>query len=234
VGGLNFYVKLIIDSLSKGVKDGDGKKVIVAQEQRILRDGLISLLKDMDIETVGEAEDGIKALQLVERLRPDLVLMGLSFPGMGGVSATREIKKRFPETKILVLSSLDSEEHIRTAFKAGADGYCLEDSSVQELVSAIGAVLAGKVYFGSSISDRILNGYLRSHRPSKLDRLTGREKEILKLLGGGCRNEEIARLLSISDKTVAKHKSNIMRKLDCHTVSDLAAFAPHNRFSGRR
>ena len=208
------------------MREGDEKKVIVAEEQKIVRDGLRSLLTGMEgMKAVGEAKDGPEAVQLVEHLRPDLVLMGLSVPGASGLSATKEIKKRFPETKILVLTAFDSEDYIRAAFKAGADGYCLKDSSLQELIGAIESVLAGKVYFSPAISAKILNGYLRPHKPSKLNLLTRREKEILRLLGEGHKNEEIAVLLSISDKTVMKHKSNIMRKLDCHTASDLAAFA---------
>jgi DNA-binding NarL/FixJ family response regulator len=208
------------------VRDGADKKVIIAEEHKIVRDGLMSLLRNTEgVEAVGEAKDDVKTVQLVERLRPHLVLMGLSITGMSGLRATKEIKKRFPETKILILTTHDSEDYIRAAFKAGADGYCLKDSALQELLSAVESVLAGKVYFSPAISGKILHGYLRSYKPSKLDLLTHREKAILKLLGDGHEIVEIASLLSISDKTVAKHKSNIMRKLDCHTASGLASFA---------
>jgi DNA-binding NarL/FixJ family response regulator len=233
IGSIKIKIKLgdLSSDRLKGVRGGAEKKVIVAEKQKIVRDGLISLLSGIEgIETVGEAEDGLKALQLVEQLRPDLVLMDLSISETSGLSATKEIKNRFPETKILVLTTHDSEDYIRAAFQAGADGYCLKDSGLQELVSAVEYVLAGKIYFSPAISDKILHGYLQPHRPPKLDLLTRREKEILKFLGGGHTNEEIASLLSISDKTVSKHRSNIMRKLHCHTAADLAAFAIQGEF----
>ena len=207
------------------MRDGADKKVIVAEEQKILRDALTRLLKEIEgLEAVGEAEDEGGVVEAVERLRPDVVIMGLSATEISGLSATREIKKRFPETKILILTVYDSEEQIRAAFKAGADGYCLKDSGLEEFSIAIKAVLAGKVYFTPAISDKVLEGYLRPDKPSKLDVLTKREKEILRLLGEGRRNIDIAQLLSISDKTVAKHKGNIMRKLG----SDLNAIAVRN------
>jgi len=216
----------VVPGRFKEVKDGAEKKIIVADEQKIVRDGLISLMKGMEgVHAVGEAKDGREGLKLVERLRPDLVLMGLCVPRTSGLSATKEIKERFPKTKILFLTPFDSEDYIRAAFRAGADGYCLKGSGLQEMTIAIESVLAGKVYFTPDISDKILNGYLRPRRSSKVDLLTRREREILKFLGEGHKNEKIAQLLSISNKTVAKHKSNIMRKLDCHTASDLTAFA---------
>jgi DNA-binding NarL/FixJ family response regulator len=214
------------------VREGDEKKLIIAEEQKIVRDGLISLLRDLEgIVTAGEAKNGSEAVQLVERLRPDLVLMGLAIAKTSGLSATKEIKERFPETKVLVLTSYDSEDYIRAAFKAGADGYCLKDASLPELVNAIESLLAGKVYFSPAVSSKIVNGYLRRNKPSKLHLLTGREKQILQLLTRGHKNGEIASFLSISDKTVAKHRSNIMKKLGCHTVADLAALVQKISFT---
>jgi DNA-binding NarL/FixJ family response regulator len=214
------------------VREGDEKKLIIAEEQKIVRDGLISLLRDLEgIVTAGEAKNGPEAVQLVERLRPDLVLMGLAIAETSGLSATKEIKDRFPETKVLVLTSYDSEDYIRAAFKAGADGYCLKDAGLPELVNAIESLLAGKVYLSPAVSSKIVNGYLRRNKPSKLHLLTGREKQILQLLTRGHKNGEIASFLSISDKTVAKHRSNIMKKLGCHTVADLAALVQNISFT---
>jgi two-component system response regulator NreC len=227
---LNFKVRRVdfLQADWRGVRDGDAKKikVIVAEEPTITRDGLISLLRGVEnIEVLEETRDSAEIAELAEHLRPDVVLIDPSIRGKSGLSVAKEIKKRFPETKVLVLTSYDSEDYIRAAFKAGADGYCLTGSGLQELVLAIESVLAGKVYFTPAISNKILDGYLRAHKPTRVDLLTHREKEILKLLGEGLKNGEIAQLLSISDKTVAKHKSNIMRKLDCHTTSDLTVFA---------
>jgi DNA-binding NarL/FixJ family response regulator len=162
--------------------------------------------------------------------RPDLVLMDLSMPRLSGFSALSEIKRRFPETKVLVLTIHDSEDYIFEAFHAGADGYCLKDSSFDELDRAIRCVLSGKPFFSTAISNRILEGYLSGGQASRgensqLQCLSQREKEILKLVGENYRNREIAELLFISEKTVEKHRSNIMRKLDCHTSSALTAFS---------
>jgi DNA-binding NarL/FixJ family response regulator len=206
------------------VSDGAEKKFIVADKQKILRDGLMSLLGCVEsLKAVGEAKDGGELVQRVEQLRPDLVLMDLSFPGRSGVSAAKEIKKRFPQTKILVLTTYDSEDCIRAALQAGADGYCLKETGLEELVLAIESVLEGKIYLSPAISDKIIDGYLRPHKPAKVDLLTHREKQIFELLGEGHNNKAIADLLSISVKTVEKHKSNIRRKLDCRAASDLDA-----------
>jgi len=208
------------------------KKVIIAEDQKLLRHALKALLSDMDyLEVVGEAEDGSDAIRGVERHRPDLVLMDLSMPRISGLSALGEIKRRFPETKVLVLTIHDSEDYIFEAFHSGADGYCLKDSSFEELDRAIRCVLSGKPFFSTAISDRILEGYLNGGglasrgENSQLQSLTQREKEILKLVGENYRNREIAELLFISEKTVEKHRSNIMRKLNCHTSSALTALS---------
>jgi DNA-binding NarL/FixJ family response regulator len=218
----------------RGVNEIVRKKVIIAEDQRILRDGLKVLLSEMDyLDIVGEAEDGSGAIRAVERLRPDLVLMELSMPRVSGLTALTEIKRRFPETKVLVLTIHRSQDYIFEAFRSGADGYCLKDSSFEELDRAIRCVLSGKPYFSTGISDRILEGYLKGAQASRgetpqVHGLTQREKEILKLLGENRKNREIAELLFISVKTVEKHRSNIMRKLNCHTASALASFSKQN------
>jgi DNA-binding NarL/FixJ family response regulator len=210
------------------------KKVIIAEHLRILRDGLKVLLSEMDyLEVVGEAEDGSEAIRAVEQLRPDLVLMELSMPRISGVTALNEIKKRFPETKVVVLTIHNSGDHIFEAFRSGADGYCLKDSSFEELDRAIRCVLSGRPYFSAAISQSILEGYLKGAQAyggesPDVQGLTQREREILKLVGENHRNREIAELLFISEKTVEKHRSNIMRKLNCHTASALAAFSIQN------
>jgi len=209
---------------------GDKHRVVIAEDQRILRDGLSSMLSGKEnFEVVGTAEDGIEAIRAVRELKPDIVLLDHSMPRMDGISAIREIKRTSPNTKILLLTIHDSEEHILHAFQSGADGYCLKEAAYRELLIAIQSVLSGKPYISPGISDKVLVGYLKGAEiPSsdpQWESLTSREKEILKLVGEGYKNTDIADYLCISVKTVEKHRANIMGKLDLHTASALTAYA---------
>lgn len=206
------------------------KKIVIAEDQRILREGLRSILSPNDaIEIVGEAEDGLEAIRAVEERHPDLLLLDIGMPRMSGLSAITEIKNRFPGTKILALTIHESDEYVLEAFRGGADGYCLKDASTSELLVAIESVLSGRRYISPGISDKVLVGYSEQRKTLKSttawDELTQREKEVLKLVGEGYKNKEIADYLCISEKTVEKHRSNIMMKLDLHTASALTAFA---------
>ena len=204
-------------------------EIVIAEDHTILRQGLRALLSsDPDFEIVGEAEDGRVAVRLVETLSPDLLLMDLSMPRMTGMEAITEIKKRSPATKIVVLTVHKGEEYILSALKAGADGYVLKDAGHDELVTAVKNVLAGKRYLSPDISEKVIGGYLEGRRFLKAapwDTLTQREREILKLIAEGYKNKEIAEHLFISLKTVEKHRSNLMRKLDLHNTAALTAFA---------
>ena len=206
------------------------KKIVIAEDQKILREGLISLLSSGDdFEIVGEAEDGLSAVRCVERCNPDLLLLDLSMPKMSGISAIKEIKSQIPQTKILVLTIHETEEYILEVFKSGADGYCLKDASHSELLVAIKSVLSGNRFISPGISDKVLEGYLEDRETlksgSSWDSLTRREREILKLVGEGYKNKEIAGYLSISAKTVEKQRSNNMRKMNLNTASELTAYA---------
>ena len=169
----------------------DGKKrIVIAEDYTILREGLRALLSSApDMEIVGEAEDGQAAIRLVEKLRPDLALMDLSMPKLTGMDAIREIKKRSPRTKILVLTVHKTEEYIVAAFQMGADGYALKDASHSELEVAVRSVLQGKRYVSPGISDQLIDGYLEGRRKAKpataWDMLTRREREIIKLIAVG-------------------------------------------------
>lgn len=205
-------------------------RIVIAEDHTILREGLRALLgSDPQFEVVGEAEDGREAIRAVEQLEPDLVLMDLSMPRMHGMDAIREIKKGTPVTKILVLTVHKSEEYVLAAFQAGADGYVLKDATHAELVMAIKTVLSGRSYLSPAVSHMVIEGYLEGKkemkRESSWDSLTAREREILKLVAEGNRNREIADFLCISAKTVEKHRSNLMKKLNLHNVSALTAFA---------
>jgi two-component system response regulator NreC len=206
------------------------KRIVIAEDQRIVRKGLCSLLTPSDeFEIVGEAEDGLDAVRCVQACKPDLVLLDLSMPKLNGIAAIKEIKKQYPETKILALTVHDSDEHILAAFEAGAEGYCLKDATHAELLTSIRSVLSGKTYLSPEVSKKVLEGYLEGRkalkRTSSWDRLTQREKEVLKLVGEGYKTKEIADYLCISWKTVQTHRANIMDKLGVHSASALTAYA---------
>ena len=205
-------------------------RIVLADDHTIIREGLTSLLSsEPDFEVVGGAADGREAIECVERLTPDIVLMDLSMPRMDGMEAIRQIKSRCPDTKILVLTVHKNEEYIRATFQAGADGYVLKYVSHADLVSAIRTVMEGAPYLSPAVSQVVLEGYLGGMdtlKPaSSWEMLTPREREILKLIAEGYKNREIAELLCISPKTVATHRANIMKKVDLHTAAALTAYA---------
>jgi DNA-binding NarL/FixJ family response regulator len=205
-------------------------RIVIAEDHRILREGLKSLIQTSEgFDVVAEAEDGIEAIRAVEKHQPELLLLDLSMPRMTGFSVIKDIKNRFPETKILALTIHESEDYILESFNSGLDGYCLKEASYSELFGAIKHVMAGKKFLSPGISERVLEGFLEGKKKLKTrtswDTITEREREILKLVGEGYKNKEISDYLCISVKTVEKHRSNIMRKLDVHTSSGLTAIA---------
>ncbi len=209
---------------------GDRRRIVIAEDHTILREGLRMLLSsNPDFDVVGEAQDGLEAVRLVETHRPDLVLMDLSMPRMNGMGAIQEIKKQCPDTKILVLTVHKTEEYILATLKAGADGYILKDATHSELMLAIDNIFSGKSYLSPGISEKVIEGYLEGRKTLKSstswDTLTQREREILKMIAEGYKNKDIADYLCISAKTVEKHRANLMKKLDLHSASSLTAFA---------
>ena len=206
-------------------------RVVIAEDHTILREGLRSLLENESegYSVVGEAADGLNAIRLVEEEKPDLLLIDLSMPKMNGLSAIAEIKKRCPKTKILALTVHKEEEYILEAFRSGSDGYCLKDADHTVLKHAIECVLTGKPFFSPEISEKVLEGYLEGRRTLKSetswDTLTQRERDVLKLIGEGYKNKQIAEYLCISPKTVEKHRANIMNKLNLHNAASLTSYA---------
>jgi DNA-binding NarL/FixJ family response regulator len=206
------------------------KQLFIVEDHRLFREGLKAMLSPIpEYEIIGEAEDGLEAVRLIKNQKPDLVLLDLSMPRMNGFSVLREIKGSIPEVKILVLSIHESDQYVLQAFEAMADGYAIKDSSREELRIAIRSVLEGKKYISPGVAGNVLEGYLDGRktlkRKSALDTVTEREKQVLKLLGEGYQNKEIAGLVNISVKTVEKHRANIMAKLDLHNAAALTAFA---------
>lgn len=209
---------------------GNVKKIVIAEDQTLVRQGLRSLLEsEKKLKVVAEAGDGIEAIRCVEKHKPDLVLMDLAMPKMSGLSALKDIKNMYPDTKIIALTFHSSEEYILEAFKSGADGYCLKKDSHTELLTAIKSVLSGKSYISPFISSKVLEGYLEGRKTLKKktswETLTQREKEVLKLVGEGYSSIEIGDILCISSKTVDKHRSNIMNKVNLHNAAALTAYA---------
>ncbi|RJP40897.1 MAG: DNA-binding response regulator [Desulfobacteraceae bacterium] len=206
------------------------KTVIIAEDHTILRDGLRALLNLSDaFEVIGEATNGIEAIRCASECLPDIAILDLSMPKMNGISAIREIKKQSPKTKILVLTIHQDEEYILTAFQTGADGYCLKDARFDEVLNAMKTILSGKPYMSGEVSAKVLTGYLEEKKTIKStstwETITPREKEILKLIAEGYKSADIADILFISVKTVNKHRSNLMEKLDLHNVSALTVYA---------
>lgn len=191
------------------------------------------------LEVVAEAEDGLVAVKTVLGLTPppDLVMIDLSMPKMDGLSAIKEIKRQSPKTRILTLTIHDSDDYILECFKAGVAGYCLKDSSQDELLKAVYLVLSGKTYISPGITDKVMQGYLEGKKTLKQetswDMLTQREREVLKLVGEGHTSKEVAGFLCISPKTVERHRANIMSKLDLHNVSELTTYAIEKGLIGR-
>ncbi|MEW6439772.1 MAG: response regulator transcription factor [bacterium] len=206
------------------------KRILIAEDHTILREGLRVLLSsNPDFEVVGEAEDGREAIRGTASLKPDLVLLDLSMPRMNGMEAISEIKRTSPVTKIVALTVHNAEEYVLAALQAGADGYVLKDAKHSELVMALRSVFSGKRYLSPGVSEKIIEGYLEGKKVTQCgstwDSLTRREREILKLIAEGFKNKEIADFLHLSVKTVEKHRSNIMEKLNLHNVSALTAYA---------
>lgn len=204
--------------------------IFIVEDHQLFREGLKSMLNSRDdIEIVGEAQDGLEGIRRIRRLKPDLVLLDLSMPKMGGISVMKEVKHEFPDMRILALTIHESDQYVLEAFEAGTDGYCIKDASRRELMLAVDSVLQGKTYISPGISDHVMVGYLAGQQKmkesSRWDTVTQREREVLKLLAEGYTNKEIGNFLNISVKTVEKHRANLIGKLDMHSVAQLTAYA---------
>lgn len=206
----------------------DQIRVLIADDHTIVRSGVRLLLEaEPDLEVVGEAIEGKEALALVESLRPDVVLMDITMPGIDGIEATRQIKSQWPETKVLILTMHRSDEYFFEMIKAGASGYLLKGAETSELTYALRIVAHGEVYIYPSMANKLVKGYLSSleSKENSESILSPREEEILLMLAEGYSNKEIAEKLVISSSTVHTHRSNLMRKLDLSNRHDLIQYA---------
>ena len=207
------------------------QRVFIADDHNLLRQGLRALIsQSVDFSVEGEAADGKTALSEVLLHRPDIVLMNVALPGMNGMEVTAQIKRRLPEIRVIMLTSFKSEEYLRESLRVGADGYLLKDASYEELLQALRSVGQGKKYLSPAISGQLVEGFLnpagagRSRSP--LQQLTSRERSILQLIAEGRTNRTAAEFLSVSPKTVEKHRARLMQKLGLRNAGELllAAF----------
>jgi DNA-binding NarL/FixJ family response regulator len=205
-------------------------RVLIADDHGLMRAGVRALLQATeDIEVVGEAEDGDEAIREVRRLEPDVVLMDVAMPGLGGLEATLVIRKEKPDVKILVLTQYDDREYVSRFLKAGVSGYVLKKAAASELVAAIRAVERGGLVLDPEIAREVVDDKGREHTQAPAsdpyETLTDREKQVLKLVAEGSSNKEVAETLDISVKTAMAHREHLMEKLDIHSRTELIRFA---------
>jgi DNA-binding NarL/FixJ family response regulator len=205
-------------------------KVLVVDDHTIVRDGICALLALAgDIEVVGEATNGSEALNRVRELNPDVVLMDIAMPVMGGLEATRRINKEFPKTKVLVLTQYDDKEYFFPVIESGASGFISKVAASSELTVGIRSVYRGDSYLSPSVTRLLVENYQRTAgertNEDPYNHLTGREREVLKLLAEGNSTQEIADMLVITPKTVEGHKTNLMAKLGVHNRVELVKYA---------
>jgi len=204
-------------------------RVLLADDHQIMRQGLRALLEaEPDFEVVGEADNGRMALQMAKELKPQVGVMDIGMPDLNGVEATRKLTAELPRVRVLALSMHSDTQFIQGMLQAGAYGYLLKDSAVEELVGAIRAVAAEKTYLSPTIAGSVVDHFVRAvpkEEGSSPSPLTAREREILQLLAEGNTTKQMAYSLHISVKTVETHRRQIMLKLDIHTVAELTKYA---------
>jgi DNA-binding NarL/FixJ family response regulator len=209
-------------------------RIFIADDHEVVRKGLISLLEAQPgWEVCGEAGDGREAVEKASELKPDITILDIGMPSLNGLEATRQILKVNPDAKILVLTLHDSDSVVREVLNAGARGFLLKSDAARDLVAAAEALRRDKTYFTSKVAAMVLEGYLKggvAPSPTQVtrNRLTPREREIVQLLAEGKSTKEVAVALGLSVKTAETHRSNIMRKLQIHSVSDLVLYAVRN------
>ncbi len=207
-------------------------KILIVDDHEVVRDGLKNILTSLDNITIaGEAGNGEDAVKMYSTLKPDLVIMDISMPGMNGIEATRVIKEKDPDARILILTMHDNQEYLNQIIRSGAKGFILKNTDKEELLDAVRTVANGDNFFSKDISKLIIDNYIRTAKETeKTDAykevpLTKREIEILKLIASGYSNQEIANILYISYNTVDTHRKNIMHKLAIKNTAGLVRYA---------
>jgi DNA-binding NarL/FixJ family response regulator len=206
-----------------------GIRILLADDHIILRQGLRNLIeREPDMQVVGEAEDGHRAIELVRRLSPDIVIADITMPNLNGVDATRNITRDFPDVKVIALSMHTNRAFVADMLKAGASGYVLKECTFDELVTAIRTVTNGGTYLSAGVASVVVRDYVRrlaTAPQSPLEMLTERERRVLQLIAEGRNTKQIALQLHVSTKTIEANRRKIMEKLDAHSVADLVKSA---------
>ncbi len=204
-------------------------KVLLADDHKIIREGLRHLLNhEPGIEVVGEAGNGHDAVRLTDEVKPDVVIMDIGMPQLNGIEATRQIKSKHNDIKVVALSVHADHRYITKTLAAGATGYLLKDSAVEDVVAAIHAVMSDKSYLSAQIVDAVVTDYVgqvSNAHTAPAPKLTAREREVLQLLAEGHSTREIADVINVSSKTVDTHRRNIMIKLDIQSIAELTKYA---------
>lgn len=203
--------------------------IVLADDHRVVHEGLRALVEaEPDIAVIGEANDGLEAMRLVENLKPDVLLVDLAMPGLNGLEVTRQVRKRFPNVRVIVLSMHANEAYVLEALRNGASGYIIKESSVREVTKGIREVAAGRRFLSMSLSQEAIDVYLERAKLGPLDpyeTLTTREREIFQMTAECKTGTEIGRRLFISPRTVEVHRQNAMRKLGLRNQGDLIRYA---------
>jgi two-component system, NarL family, response regulator NreC len=205
-------------------------RVLLADDHQLMRSGIrLMLERESDMSVVGEASDGREAVTLAKSLRPDVVIMDIGMPNLGGIEAARQMTEEKPELAVMILSMHPDETYVLRALKAGARGYLLKDSAEEDLIRAVHMVAGGKSFFSPAVSKVLLDDYVRKLKRSgsddPYDLLTPRECEVLQLIAEGKSNKDIANLLNLSVYTVESHRSNLMEKLNLRGLPELILYA---------
>ncbi|MFH0768892.1 MAG: response regulator transcription factor [Chloroflexota bacterium] len=205
-------------------------RVFLADDHRILRDGIRSILEKLpDIDMVGEADDGKKAVAQIKQLVPDVVLMDITMPELNGLEATKRIKQEFPQVKVLILTMHETDQYLSEMLSAGASGYIVKSADSGELISAIREVHQGDVHLYPSIARMLVQDYLQKvtagTEKESYNGLTPREREVLRYIAEGKQNKEIGKILSISIRTVQAHRTKLMDKIGAHDRTELVKYA---------
>ncbi len=203
-------------------------KILLADDHSLVRQGFSMILSaQSDMQIVGEASNGREAVELAEKLHPDVVVMDVTMPELNGIEATRRIAESAPRTRVLALSMHKDSVYVREILRAGARGYLLKDSADADLIAAVRSVAKGEAYLSPSVSDAVLTDY-RKHVSNPIDLLTTREREVLQMIAEGKTNKEIATTLNLSVYTVEAHRGRVMEKLNLHSTGELVRFALRN------
>ena len=202
--------------------------IVLADDHQIVRQGLqVPLKAEPDLSVIGETGDGLEAVALVERLKPDVLIIDLMLPGLNGLEVTRQVNQRWPQTRVVILSMHVNEAYVLEALRNGAAAYVLKESSITDLVQAVREAAAGRHYLSPPLSEPAIEAYLQKATASldSYETLTTREREVLQLAAEGYSSSDIAARLSISPRTAEAHRANLMRKLGLRTQSDLIRYA---------